>query len=82
MSKPNVHINEAAVEKLYEQIGNQVRDIVNTTVHDTLDDDLETATETLHERLNVVDNLNFDRGWARNAIETLRRGEELRIEIR
>lgn len=78
----NFEINEDGIRALYEQIGAQVQQIVNDTVRDTMNDDLHAAVDTLHQRLNAVDGLEFDRSWSQNAIETLRRGDNLTIELR
>lgn len=73
--------NDDAINEIMEQIGEQIRTIVNNTVQETADLDIATATDTLHERLNAVDGLSFDREWAQHAVETLRRGDDLNIEL-
>ena len=47
----------------------------------TADEDLETAVTTLHLVLNTIPGLEFDRAWAQEAVETLRRGDPLEIQI-
>ena len=74
-------LNDDAINQMMKQIGDQVRTIVNDTVQETADQDLDTAVDTLHERLNAVDGLSFERDWAQHAVETLRRGDELTIEL-
>jgi hypothetical protein len=76
----NIEMNEYGIHALYEPIGAQVQQIVNDTVQETSSDDLDTAVDTLHERLTAA-GLELDRDWARNAVETLRRGDDLRIEL-
>jgi hypothetical protein len=75
-------INEDGIRAHDEQISAQVQQIVNDTVGDPMDDELDVAVDTLHQRLNAVDGLEFDPAWAQNAIEILRRGDDLTIELR
>ncbi len=64
-----------------DHIGAQVRTVVDDTVAETAGDDVDTAVDTLHGRLNDIPGLEFDRDWAQQAVETLRRGEPLEIQI-
>ena len=40
----------------------------------------DTAVDHLHARLNDIPGHEFDRPWAQEAVETLRRGEPLEIQ--
>lgn len=64
-----------------DHIGAQVRTVVDDTVAETAGAELDAALETLHVRLNEIPGLDFDRDWAQQAVETLRRGEPLEIQI-
>lgn len=77
----NFEPNKAGIQALHEQIGEQIRTIVNDTAQETADQDLDVAVDTLHQRLNDVEGLNFERSWAQHAVETLRRGENLTINL-
>ncbi len=73
--------DDAGIKSFLEHIGALVRETVDDTAAETADQDLSTAVDTLHERLNQIVGLEFDRDWAQTAIETLRRGEPLEIQI-
>lgn len=75
------NFDNAAFDRMRQQLGEQIRNVVNTTVRETADDDLDHATDVLHQRLNAMDGLQFDRAWSQNAVETLRRGDDLQINI-
>ncbi len=64
-----------------DHIGELVRTVVDDTAAETAGDDLETAVDLMHSRLNDIPGLDFDRVWAQEAVETLRRGEPLEIQI-
>ena len=73
--------DEAGMKAFLEHIGEQVRATVDDTVAETKDEDLDAAVDALHARLNAIPGLEFDRDWAQTAVETLRRGEPLEIQI-
>jgi hypothetical protein len=73
--------DESGMKAFLDHIGEQVRSTVDDTVLETTDQDLDTAVDTLHARLNAIPGLEFDRDWAQTAVETLRRGEPLEIQI-
>ncbi len=64
-----------------DHIGELVRTAVDDSVAETAGEDLDTAVDHLHARLNDIPGLEFDRPWAQEAVETLRRGEPLEIQI-
>lgn len=78
----SIEWNDDALNEHFTQIGDQVREIVNTTARETANQDIAVAADILHARLNAVDGLDFAREWSVEALETLRRGDELTIEIR
>lgn len=73
--------DEAGIRRLLEEIGQQVRQVVQETVDETHNQSLESAVVLLHHRLNGIQGAGFDRDWAQNAVETLRRGDDLEINI-
>jgi hypothetical protein len=73
--------DDDAIRRMVEGIGGRIRDIVQATAEETADQDIERATSLLHRRLNALDGMEMSRDWCRNALETLRRGDELVIEI-
>lgn len=77
----SLNFNQAAIDRLRRGIGEQVRGIVNSTAAETINTDLDQAVDLLHTRLNALDGMTFDRDWSRNALETLRRGDDLMIQI-
>ncbi len=64
------------------RIGRQVGDIVNEIVLATADEDVELAIDKLHARLQRVSGTDFDRAWAKRAVETMRRGDVFKIVIK
>jgi hypothetical protein len=64
------------------RIGRQISDIVNEIVLATADEDVETAIDKLHARLARVAGTDFDRAWAKRAVETMRRGDVFTVIIR
>ena len=77
----SAHLNQAAIDRLLRGIGEQVRGIVNTTAAETTDGDLDDAVELLHRRLNAIDGIAIPREWCHEALETLRRGDDLTIQF-
>lgn len=77
----SVHLDQNAIDRLVRGIGEQVRGIVNTTAAETTDTNLDQAVDLLHTRLNRLDGIQIQRDWCRNALETLRRGDDLTIQI-
>ncbi len=73
--------DQAGMKAFLDHIGEVVRDTVDQSVADSAGQDLEAAVDQLHTRLNQIPGLEFDREWARQAVETLRRGEALEIQI-
>ncbi len=73
--------SEDGMQAFLEHIGERVRSTVDDVVAHTADEDLETAVTTLHLALNTIPGLEFDRAWAQEAVETLRRGDPLEIQI-
>jgi hypothetical protein len=73
--------DEAGMKAFLQHIGEQVRVTVDDTVAETTDLDLDLAVDVLLVRLNAIPGLDFDRDWAQTAVETLRRGEPLEIQI-
>ena len=73
--------DEAGMKAFLEHIGERVRATVDETVAESAGQDLDTAVDLLHRRLNEIAGLEFDREWAQQAVETLRRGEPLEIQI-
>ncbi len=73
--------DEAGMKAFLDHIGERVRATVDDTVLETVDQDLDSAVDVLHARLNAIPGLEFDREWAQQAVETLRRGEPLEIQI-
>ncbi|MEO5651615.1 MAG: hypothetical protein ABIN79_06570 [Marmoricola sp.] len=73
--------DEAGMKAFLEHIGARVRVAVDETVAESAEEDLEVAVDLLHRRLNEIAGLEFDRAWAQQAVETLRRGEQLEIQI-
>lgn len=76
-----IDLDETALAQAYEHIGTQIAEIVNTTFEETLDEDLDTAAATLHRRLNAVDGVDLKPAFSRHAIETLRNGDELHLDL-
>lgn len=74
--------NQAADDKRRARIARQVRDIVNEIVLSTADEDVEVAIDKLHTRLQRVSGMDFDRNWAKRAVETMRRGDVFKIIIK
>ena len=72
---------QEGMKAFLDHIGAQVRTVVDDTVAETAGADLEAAVDTMHARLNEIPGLEFDREWAQQAVETLRRGEPLEIQI-
>ena len=72
---------DVGMKAFLDHIGEQVRATVDDTVALTDDLPLETAVDALHHKLNTIPGLEFDRAWAQEAVETLRRGEPLEIQI-
>ncbi len=63
------------------RIGRQVSDIVNEIVLATADEDVEVAIDTLHTRVQRVSGADFERAWAKRAVETMRRGDVFTVII-
>jgi len=74
-------IDEDVLQALLEEIGEKIRQVVQATAEDTVDQDLDSAADLLHERLATLDGVELDRAWSVDALETLRRGDELTIEL-
>jgi hypothetical protein len=72
----------AADAKRRARIGRQVSDIVNEVVLATTDEDLDVAIDKLHLRVQRVNGVDFDRAWAKRAVETMRRGDVFKVVIR
>ncbi|MCX6396128.1 MAG: hypothetical protein NTV23_06545 [Propionibacteriales bacterium] len=70
-----------ADDKRRARIGRQVSDIVNEIVLSTADEDVEVAIDRLHTRLQRVSGMEFDRAWAKRAVETMRRGDVFKVII-
>ncbi|SDT09824.1 hypothetical protein SAMN04488570_3519 [Nocardioides scoriae] len=73
--------SEDGMKSFLDHIGARVKSAVDDVVAHTIDEDLETAVSTLHAVLNTIPGLEFDRAWAQEAVETLRRGDPLEIQI-
>jgi len=73
--------NQPGDEKRRARIGRQVSDIVNEIVLATIDEDVDVAIDKLHTRLQRVPGMDFDRAWAKRAVETMRRGDVFKIVI-
>jgi hypothetical protein len=73
--------SDVGMKAFLDHIGEQVRATVDDTVALTNDLPLDTAVNALHHKLNTIPGLEFDRAWAQEAVETLRRGEPLEIQI-
>jgi hypothetical protein len=74
-------IDEDVLQALLEEIGEKLRQVVQATAEDTVDQCLDSAADLLQERLATLDGVELDRGWSVDALETLRRGDELTIEL-
>ena len=77
-----IRANQAADDKRRARISRQVRDIVNEIVLATADEDVEVAIDKLHARVQRVNGVEFDRNWAKRAVETMRRGDVFKIIIK
>ena len=73
--------SEEGMRAFLEHIAERVRATVDDTVAETSGADLDAAVDLLHQRLNAIPGLDFDRDWAQQAVETLRRGEPLEIQV-
>lgn len=74
--------NQAADDKRRARLYRQVSDIVNEVVLATADEDVEVAIDKLHARVQRVNGVDFDRAWAKRAVETMRRGDVFKLIIR
>jgi len=72
---------DPAEVKRRARIGRQVSDIVNEVVLSTAEEDVEIAIDKLHTRLQRVAGADFDRAWAKRAVETMRRGDVFTVII-
>lgn len=68
-------------DKQRARIERQVKDIVDEIVFSTIDEDVEVAIDKLHARLQRVNGAAFDRGWAKRAVDTMRRGDVFVVRI-
>ncbi|ROR90364.1 hypothetical protein [Nocardioides aurantiacus] len=73
--------SEDGMKSFLDHIGTRVKTTVDDVVAHTAGEDLETAVTTLHLALNTIPGLEFDRAWAQEAVETLRRGDPLEIQV-
>ncbi|MGC4112260.1 MAG: hypothetical protein QM747_17955 [Nocardioides sp.] len=73
-------ISEGALGRLFEDIATQLR----TTIEQVIAENTARATDetaaTLHKTLNNA-GFHCDDTWCRNAIDTVRRGEPLTIQL-
>ena len=68
-------------EEELESISQQIAVAVQSVAERLEDLDVATAVDLMLERLNAIEGVEFERDWALQVVEGLRRGDEVTIEI-
>lgn len=62
-------------------VAEQIRVQVQATAEQLEDLDVATAVDLLLQRLNAIEGVAFERDWAVQVVEGLRRGDDVHIEL-
>lgn len=73
--------DEEWTDEELEALGQRLQEIVQSTVEETGDLTVEQAAARLQSRLDEIEEVSFDREWATEVVEALRRGDDVTIEL-
>ncbi len=80
MSEQDESEDEWTEEEL-AAIAEQVQVQLQATAAQLEDLDVATAVDLLLQRLNAIEGIEFERDWAVQVVEGLRRGDDVQIEL-
>ena len=73
--------DEEWTDEELEALGVRLQEVVQSTVEETGDLSVEQAAARLQARLDEIEEVSFDREWATEVVEALRRGDDVTIEL-
>jgi hypothetical protein len=75
-----VMTDQTAVLEMYDEVGANITSLIAGVARRTERDDVQVAAEALHRTLAHA-GIRAGDDWCRRVIDTLRRGEQLTIEL-